>query len=78
MHFVSVTRHSVFLSKFHTVHFTLNVIPEIHHSLEHVPCIFMCVSVATVHCERLGRGEDGGDPEGEAGPGGEGFWLHEL
>lgn len=38
----------------------------------------MCVSVATVHCERLGRGEDGGDPEGEAGPGGEGFWLHEL
>lgn len=34
------------------------------------------VSCAAVHCEGLGGGEDGGDPEEEAGPGGEGFRLH--
>lgn len=31
---------------------------------------------AAVHCEGFGGGEDGGHPEEEAGPGGEGFRLH--
>lgn len=31
---------------------------------------------AVVYCERLGGGEDGGDPEEEAGPAGEGLRLH--
>lgn len=35
------------------------------------------LSTAAVYCERLGGGEDGGDPEEEAGPVGEGLRLHE-
>lgn len=34
------------------------------------------MSVAAVHRERFSGGEHGEDPEGEAGPGGESFWLH--
>lgn len=55
------------------------------------PLRFVCISdcsvsftlrlhfllTATVYCERLGGGEDGGDPEEEAGPVGEGLRLLE-
>lgn len=37
-------------------------------------CSVFC---AAVHCEGLSGGKDGGDPEEEAGPGGEGFRLHQ-
>lgn len=39
--------------------------------------VFIFGLTAAVYCERLGGGEDGGDPEEEAGPVGEGLRLHE-
>lgn len=44
------------------------------HVLMCFPFFMFC---AAVHCEGFSGGEDGGHPEEEAGPGGEGLRLHE-